>query len=305
MTKLSILFPGQGSQEKGMGQDVALANSDAMDLWKLAEKQSRLPLREIYWEGKPSDMANTRALQPALTVVNLCLWMAMAAKVRPVATAGHSLGEFSSLAAAGALSIQDAVKATALRGKLMSEAGGPGQGMSAVVKLDQDTVTAIVAQAAKETGAELRVANYNSPGQFVISGRQAALDAAAELTKAQKGRAIPLPVSGAFHSPLIQEAADEFAAYLAGLEWKKPAFAVYHNATALPEPDPDRIMETMQRQMTSSVLWIQTLDAMWLAGVREFVEVGPKGVLFKLLKPNLEGKDEEWTGRNVAALDQI
>lgn len=229
--------------------------------------------------------------------------MAAAKKIKPSATAGHSLGEFSSLAASGILSMQDVVKAVVVRGRLMSECGGENHGMAAIVKMTQDDVVGIVEEAASETGAELRVANYNSPAQFVISGEKAALDVAAAKVKDNKGRAIPLAVSGAFHSPLIQEAADEFAAYLEKLKWNSPVFPVFFNATAMPEADPARILGIMQQQMTSSVLWIQTLANMLEGGQREFVEVGPKGVLFKLLKPNL-GDREGWEGRAIGSLEQ-
>ncbi|MGE4194492.1 MAG: ACP S-malonyltransferase [Pseudodesulfovibrio sp.] len=303
MTKTGILFPGQGSQEKGMGRDVAEADSAALDLWKLAERESGLPLREIYWDGEEADMADTRALQPALTVVNLTLWMAVRDKLAPAATAGHSLGEFASLGAAGVLDVEDCVRAVTLRGRLMAESGGAGHGMAAVVKLPQDKVEEIVAEAVKLSGAELRIANYNTPAQFVISGEKEALDAAEPLVKEARGRAIRLAVSGAFHSPLIKEAADEFAAFLEGLAWREPAFPVFHNATALPEPDPDAILAVMQRQMTSSVLWVQTVQAMRALGVSDFVEVGPKGVLTKMLKPNL-APDEDWTARAVGSLAQ-
>ena len=305
MTMTAILFPGQGSQEPGMGRDAAERFPEAMELWTRAEAESGLPLREIYWDGGDGDMADTRALQPALTAANLSLWLAARAKVSSSATAGHSLGEYASLAAAGVLSATDALRAVSLRGRLMAEAGGEGQGMAAVVKLDQSAVETIVADAARATGRELRIANYNSPAQFVISGEQPALDHAAEAVKAAKGRAIPLAVSGAFHSPLIQEAADEFAAFLAGLDWRAPAFPVYHNATALPEPDASGILPVMQRQMTSSVLWIQTLAALYGAGVRRFVEVGPKGVLAKLLGPNLKASGDDWTGEGAGGLEQI
>jgi [acyl-carrier-protein] S-malonyltransferase len=304
MTKTGILFPGQGSQEKGMGRDVAEQDASALDLWKLAEKESGLPLREIYWDGEAADMADTRALQPALTVVNLTLWLAVKDKLAPAATAGHSLGEFASLAASGVLSPGDTIKAVALRGKLMAESGGAGHGMAAVVKLTQDKVEDIVARAVKESGRELRIANYNTPAQFVISGEQEGLDSAEALVKEAKGRAIRLAVSGAFHSPLIKEAADEFAAFLETLSWNAPAFPVFHNATALPEPDPDAVMSIMQRQMTSSVLWIQAMQAMFATGVRRFVEVGPKGVLFKMLKANLGSEEEKWSGLNVGTLAQ-
>ncbi|BDQ38292.1 malonyl CoA-acyl carrier protein transacylase [Pseudodesulfovibrio nedwellii] len=304
MTKIGVLFPGQGSQEKGMGRDVAESDSAALDLWKLAENESGLPLREIYWDGEAADMADTRALQPALTVVNLSLWLTVKNKIAPAATAGHSLGEFASLGAAGILSMEDCIKAVILRGRLMAESGGAGHGMAAVVKLQQDIVEDIVDKAAKSTGKELRIANYNTPAQFVISGEQEALDAADVLVKEAKGRAIRLAVSGAFHSPLIQEAADEFSAFLKTLTWYTPAFPLHHNATALPQPDPEQILTTMQNQMTSSVLWIQTMQAMWVTGIREFVEVGPKGVLFKMLKANLGSMEEKWSGRNIGNLEQ-
>nr|WP_321259250.1 ACP S-malonyltransferase [uncultured Pseudodesulfovibrio sp.] len=304
MTKIGVLFPGQGSQEKGMGRDVAESDNAALDLWKLAENESGLPLREIYWDGEAADMADTRALQPALTVVNLSLWLTVKNKLTPAATAGHSLGEFASLGAAGILSMQDCIKAVTLRGRLMAESGGAGHGMAAVVKLQQDIVEEIVDKAAKTTGKELRIANYNTPAQFVISGEKEALDAAEALVKEAKGRAIRLAVSGAFHSPLIQEAADEFSTFLGTLSWSAPAFPVHHNATALPQPDPEQILTTMQSQMTSSVLWIQTMQAMWVTGIREFVEVGPKGVLFKMLKANLGSMEEKWSGRNIGNLEQ-
>jgi [acyl-carrier-protein] S-malonyltransferase len=287
-----------------MGRDVAEGRDEAMDLWLFAEQESGLPLREIYWDGESGDMADTRALQPALTVVNLSLWLAARDRLAPVAAAGHSLGEFAALAASGALDGRDAIRAVCLRGRLMAEAGGAGHGMAAVVKLDQTEVERIVDQAASDTGRELRIANYNSPGQFVISGEREPLNAAAVLVKEAKGRAIPLAVSGAFHSPLISEAAAEFAAFLAGLTWKSPTFLVHHNATALPEPDPAGIALVMQRQMTSSVLWIQTIQAMWLAGVRHFVEIGPKNVLTKLLAPNLKDMAEEWTSATIGSLEQ-
>ncbi len=305
MTKTAILFPGQGSQEKGMGCDVAEQHAEALNLWKFAEAESGLPLREIYWDGEKTDMADTRALQPALTVVNLSLWQACASKFSPVATAGHSLGEFASLAAAGVLSIKDAIRAVTLRGRLMSEAGKEGHGMAAVLKMEQNAVVEVVKKAAEASGKELRVANYNTPAQFVISGEAEALEAAAPLVKELKGRMIQLPVSGAFHSPLIQEAADEFASFLNKLEWNAPSFPVFFNATALTEQAPGTIKELMKRQMTSSVLWIQTVSNMWNSGVRSFTEVGPKGVLFKMLKPNLKGKEEEWEGSNIASLDSI
>ncbi len=291
MTSPCLLFPGQGSQEPNMGRDLAEARTSAKELWLLAERESGLPLREIYWGGGETDMAQTRALQPALTVVNLNLWLEAKARLRPSAAAGHSLGEFAALAAAGVLGVEETVRAVTLRGALMSQAGAPGQGMAAVVKLAQADVEEIVERAQADTGAELRIANYNSPAQFVLSGQGPALDRAAELVKERKGRAIPLAVSGAFHSPLMAEAGAEFARFLGRLHWRAPAFPVYHNATALPEPSAQGARAAVERQMTSSVLWVQTMANLRAAGCRSFLELGPKGVLGKLAKANLEGLD--------------
>lgn len=302
MSDLSILFPGQGSQEPGMGRDLAEKWSTAMDLWKFAESESGLPLREIYWDGDLTAMAKTDALQPALTVVNLSIWLYLKDILKPAATAGHSLGEFASLGASGVLSTEDTIKAVSLRGKLMSQVANTDHGMAAVLKLAQSDVEEAVEFGASETGKELRVANYNSPAQYVISGEKAALDAAGTLIKEKKGRAIPLPVSGAFHSPLIQEAADEFATYLAKLNWNAPAFPVYFNVSASPESNAEEIKKIMSSQMTSSVRWIEIIANQYDAGARTFLELGPKGVLTKLLVANLKGKDYE--GKGIGNLEQ-
>ncbi|CCO23160.1 ACP S-malonyltransferase [Maridesulfovibrio hydrothermalis] len=302
MSDLSILFPGQGSQEPAMGRDLAEKWSEAMDMWKFAESESGIALREIYWEGNAADMAKTDALQPALTVVNLSLWQYLKDSLKPAATAGHSLGEFASLGASGVLSVEDTIKAVSLRGKLMSQVANADHGMAAVLKLAQSDVEEAVEFGASETGKQLRIANYNSPAQYVISGEKAALDAAGTVIKEKKGRAIALPVSGAFHSPLIQEAADEFASYLKKLHWNSPAFPVYFNATASTESNPEEIKKIMCSQMTSSVRWIEIIASQYAAGMHSFFELGPKGVLTKLLAANLKGQDYE--GKGIGSLEQ-
>lgn len=298
----AALFPGQGSQEKGMGKALAESSGEAMELWTMAEKASGLPLREIYWDGDDAAMANTRNQQPAMTAVNLGLWFAVQSRLKPMAAAGHSLGEYSALAAAGVLSPQDALALVSLRGRLMDEAGAEGGAgrMAAVLKLSRDQVEEIVAKAADSSGKLLLVANYNSPGQFVISGHADAVEAAAALAKEAKGRAIPLAVSGAFHSPMMQEAADELAKGMKGMTFHDPKFPVYSNVTGRPETDSRALAEIMARQMTSQVLWIDTLSNLWDDGARVFVEIGPKGVLTKLLKTNFQDKTDQWRGENIA-----
>lgn len=303
MSDIAILFPGQGSQEKGMGRDVAEAHDWAMDLWKLAEDESGLPLREIYWDGEDADMADTKALQPALTVTDLTLWRAAADHIKPMAAAGHSLGEYPALAAAGVLSPADAVKAVAVRGKLMAGCGCEGQGMSAIVKLEQDAVAEIVDKAARETGDLLLIANYNSPAQFVVSGMLSALGVVGDLAREMKGRAIPLAVSGAFHSPLIGEAAKEFSGVLRKLAWSEPKIPVFLNVTAQPEADPAKLSEIMMKQMTSPVRWIKIMSNMYGGGARCFVEFGPKSVLSKLAGMNLKGKDGVQT-KSIGTLER-
>jgi len=285
----AILFPGQGSQESGMGRDLAESSREAMDTWKLAERASGLELRAIYWEGDDAAMADTRALQPALTVVNLNLWRVLAGKVSPAATAGHSLGEYSSLAAAGVLGMDAVLELVALRGRLMAEADPEGKGtMAAMLKLSLADAESAVAEVASATGEMIGIANYNTPGQYVASGTRAAIAALQDAVKARKGRALPLPVSGAFHSPLMKEAAGEMAKALEKASWSPAKFAVYPNVTGRATTDQRELKSLLLDQMTSSVRWIDTISAQHTDGVRRFVECGPKGVLSKMVKPVLD-----------------
>ena len=304
----AVVFPGQGSQEKGMGRDLAEHDGQYMELWKLAEKASGLPLREIYWDGEAEDMADTRALQPAMTAVNLSLWLYAGMRLEPACVAGHSLGEFAALAAARVLDPVNVLELTALRGRLMAEAGGPkgssDEGMAAILKLDRVTVEEMVAAASADTDALLVVANANSPGQFVVSGKKPALDAIAAMAKERKGRAVPLAVSGAFHSPLMDEAARDLAKAMEKLHWRSPSTTIHFNATGQAESDPDAVLETMARQMISGVRWIDIVSAQWGMGARRWVEMGPKSVLTRLLSANLKDKDEPFEALNASTMEQ-
>ena len=303
---LSILFPGQGSQEPGMGKDLAEADSGIMNIWKKAESISGIDLRGIYWDGDEAEMANTRNLQPALTVVNIALWTCVAGKATPACTAGHSLGEFSALAAAEALSVDAVLETVSLRGRLMAEADPAGTGtMAAVLKMELADVEAVVRESAEAVGEMIRVANYNTPGQFVLSGTKAAIADAAERVKTRKGRAVPLSVSGAFHSPLMNEAAKELSAHMAKLNWNKPKFPVYCNVNGKAVTDAASLKDIMPTQMTSSVMWIDTIRNQFDAGMRTFVEVGPKGVLGKMLGQILKpvADSSEWSSVSVGNLE--
>ncbi|MEG1610531.1 MAG: ACP S-malonyltransferase, partial [Bilophila sp.] len=264
----AFLFPGQGSQEPGMGRDIVESDAknakDAAELWKKAERFSGLPLRSLYWENDDTAlMADTRSLQPALTVVNISLWQALLPRLThtPFCVAGHSLGEYSALAAAGVLSPEAALELVSRRAALMAESDPEGKGaMAAILKLDRQSVEAIAHAAAKETGEVLIVANHNTPAQFVISGTKAAVEAALPLVKEKKGRAMALPVHGAFHSPLMAHAAKEMTAALSRATWNRPRFPVYSNVTGTAITDGKSLCELAIRQMTSSVLWIDTIS---------------------------------------------
>lgn len=301
----AVIFPGQGSQIKDMGRELAESDSEYMYLWQQAEAISQQPLREIYWGGDDYDMADTRALQPAMTVCCLSLWMYAAKRLGADCFAGHSLGEYPALAAAKVLSIQQTLELVSLRGRLMAEAGSSDEGMYAILKLSGEKTEEIVKAAAEKTGLEIGIANYNTPAQFVISGKKEALAVAADLAKENKGRAIPLPVSGAFHSPLIEEAATELKSQLLAADWHAPEKPVYFNVTASPEENPEAIRDIMVRQMTSSVRWTDITRNQYAAGIRTWFEPGPKGVLTKMLGQNLKGEEKDWTGKSLDSTGAI
>ncbi len=301
----AILFPGQGSQCPGMGRDLAEYWPDVMELWVRAEKISGFALREIYWDDDVETMAQTAYLQPALTVVNAGIWAFVKNKLSAACTAGHSLGEYAALFASRVLSIKDTLKLVCLRGRLMSEASKETGGrMAAILKLSQENVEAMVQEVKSSLGQEILVANYNTPAQFVISGTEEAVNQTASRVKEARGRAVILPVSGAFHSPMMDEPAAELAKAMDKVDWKAPAFPVYLNATAEKADDPRVIKDIMTRQMTSSVYWTQLVTAQWEAGIRRFVELGPKGVLSRMTGQILKAHKDELTSENIETLEQ-
>lgn len=285
----AILFPGQGSQAGGMGRKLAEASSDAMALWKKAEALSGLPLRAIYWESDDEAlMAETCNLQPAITVVNLALWLYVAPRLSPACAAGHSLGEFSALAAAKVLDIDVLLEMVALRGRLMEEADPDHVGtMYAVLRMGLEDVEAAAKQVCERTGKLVRVANRNTPGQFAVSGHREAVEELVEDVRAAKGKAIPLAVSGAFHTPLMAEASAEFSKMLDRQDWHDACFPIYCNVSGEAMTEGEKIHAALRRQMTSSVYWIDVISNQWNDGVRRWVEFGPKGVLTRMVRPIL------------------
>ncbi|SDN26891.1 [acyl-carrier-protein] S-malonyltransferase [Desulfonauticus submarinus] len=288
----ALLFPGQGSQEKGMGRDLAEFWPEAMDLWKIGEKISGFPLREIYWDGEAKDQAKTIYLQPAMTVVNLSLWFYLKSHLKPLSLAGHSLGEYSALVAAKVIEVQDALKLVSIRGKLMQEAGtfSPGA-MVAVLKMPLSQLENLVSKLAEK--GTILIANYNTYTQYVVSGEINLIDELVNNLKSYKGvRAIKLPVNGAFHSPLMREASLELAKEIEKVHFSSPDFPVYLNSTGEKELNPDRIKTVLKEQMISSVFWIQSIENMYKQGIYSYLEIGPKNVLSKMTAQILADKTD-------------
>jgi [acyl-carrier-protein] S-malonyltransferase len=281
--KLAFVFPGQASQRAGMAAEVLDRHPQARDIFHTAGEVLGLDLADLCTKGDDALLTRTDVAQPALLTTSLA-WLA-AVRDRGLDAdllAGHSLGEFSAWVASGALDFEPAVRLVRRRGELMEEAGdrNPG-GMLAVVGLADAQVEAICQRAAGE--GVVVAANYNSPGQLVISGEEAALNTASDLAREAGGRTIPLRVSGAFHSSLMDDAAHAFAQLVAEASGRDPQIPVVANATAEPVTDAAGARAAMSRQMTSPVLWSASVRRIIGDGAALFAEIGPGRVLSKLI----------------------
>ncbi len=282
--KIAVMFPGQGSQYIGMGQEFVQADSEAMAIMDLATEVSGLPIKELCLNGSMASLTKAENLQPALTAANLVCWHAVKkAGLQPDYFVGHSLGEYSALNASGALSLQDTFKLVTARGNIMARAGreNPG-GMAAILGLDMPVVEGILDEIA--TPELISIGNYNSAQQIVISGSDEKVKQACELATAKGGKAITLKVSIANHSPLMAKAVPEFEQILAESPLQKPLTPILFNVTAASEDDPTVIKDIMARQVVSMVRWLDIINALLADDVKIFVEVGPKKVLTGLLK---------------------
>lgn len=283
---VGLLFPGQGSQFVGMGRDLADASEAARRTFEEADDALDFALSRLCWEGPEDELTATKNAQPAIMVHSIAAFRALEGELGDVAlAAGHSLGEFSAYVAAGALSFADGVRTVRRRGELMFEGGTARPGtMAAVLGLDDADVERVCREASGADG-ECVPANYNSPGQIVISGDVAAIERATVLAKdAGAKRALKLNVSGAFHSPLMKVAEAGLRAQLESVTMDAPAFPIVSNVTAKPVTEPAEAKQLLVAQLTSPVRWTQSVQAMAAHGVTRMIEVGPGSVLSGLVK---------------------
>jgi [acyl-carrier-protein] S-malonyltransferase len=281
---IAVLFPGQGSQFIGMGNEFLANDRNAEALMHLAESVSFAPLRQLCLEGPMEELTRAVYLQPALTAVNLICWQAVEkAGIKADYFAGHSLGEYSALCAAGVLDVESTLKLVAERGRLSEREGqrNPG-GMQAVLGLTLAEVEDILATLPKSS--EVTVANHNSEKQIVISGYHESLAKVEILVAKKGGKAITLNVSVANHSPLVAGAIPDFERIMAAIPFNVPQTPVLFNVTAGEEKDPDAIRAIMSRQIASRVRWYEIINALLQKGTSIFIEVGPRTVLTGLLK---------------------
>ena len=272
----AYIFPGQGSQFPGMGKALYERSAEARELMDKANDILGFPITDIMFGESAEDLKATRVTQPAIFIHSVVLALCSGLET-PAMVAGHSLGEFSALAAAGAMSFEDALRLVAVRASAMQKccAQVPGS-MAAIIKLPTETIEEICASC---SGLVIP-ANYNSEGQVVISGEaEAVAEACKKMMEAGAKRALPLPVSGAFHSPLMEPARLELAEAIDKTPFQAPACPVYQNVTALPSSDPEVIKANLLKQLTSPVRWTQTVQNMVADGADYFLEIGPGTVL--------------------------
>ncbi|MEK3877457.1 MULTISPECIES: ACP S-malonyltransferase [unclassified Paenibacillus] len=286
MSKIAFVFPGQGAQAIGMGKDVYEALPQSRAVFEKGDEVLGFPLSGLVFEGPDSELKQTVNTQPALVTASVAYLKALSGlQVTPDYVAGHSLGEYSALVAAGVLSYEDAVRLVRLRGQFMEEAVPGGQGaMAAVLGADREALTELCSSITA-AGTPVELANVNCPGQIVVSGSVAGVDEVVQRVKEAGGkRAIPLEVSGPFHSSLMKGAAERLAAELQKVTFNAPAMPVVANVTAAPVTDPEEIRKLLVEQVYSPVLWQDSVEWLIGAGVDTFVEIGSGSVLAGLIR---------------------
>ena len=288
MSKNAFVFPGQGSQFVGMGKNLYESNATAKEMFEKANEILGFRISDIMFTGTDEQLKQTNVTQPAIFIHSVVAYLTMPAEntVAPDMVAGHSLGEFSALVANKTLSFEDALRLVSVRAKAMQAACEiQSSTMAAVLALADEKVEEVCAQVQKETGEVVVPANYNCPGQLVISGSIKGIEIACEQMKAAGAkRALVLPVGGAFHSPLMNPAKIELAAAIEATHFNNPICPVYQNVVATAVTDPAQIKQNLIAQLTGAVKWTQTVQAMVADGATNFTEVGPGKVLQGLVQ---------------------
>lgn len=287
MAKTAFLFTGQGAQSVGMGRDIAEASPAAAAVFEQANQVVGYDLRTLCFEGPAERLEQTDFQQPAIFTTSAAIWQALqerAGLTEPVAAmAGLSLGEYTALFAAGSISFEDALRLVKRRGELMQAAAtAVPSGMVSAIGLEPGQVEAICSQAS-DAGV-IQAANFNAPGQIVLSGAKAACEKAAVLIEQAGGRAISLKVAGAFHSPLMKPAADGLAEMLAATPFAAPRVPVVANVDCQPHGDAATIRRRLTDQLTQPVRWQESMEKLLAEGVERFIEIGPGRVLTGLMK---------------------
>ena len=289
MTKKAYIFPGQGAQFSGMGKELYEQNAEARAMFERANEVLGFRITDVMFEGSAEDLKQTKVTQPAVFLHSVVL--AKVLGVEPEAVAGHSLGEFSALVVAGALSFEEGLTLVAKRAMAMQKACEVVPGTMAAVLALPD---AVVEDVCKSVEGVVVAANYNCPGQLVISGAiDAVNEACAKLKEAGARRALVLPVGGAFHSPLMEPARKELAEAIENSNFKKPICPIYQNVDAQPHTEPEDIKANLIAQLTAPVRWTQIAENMRADGVISFTELGPGTVLQGLIRKILPDAEVE------------
>jgi [acyl-carrier-protein] S-malonyltransferase len=309
--KLAFLFPGQGSQHAGMGKDIFEKFSEARSIFERADAALGFPLSRLCFDGPEEELKRTANTQPAVLTVSAAVHAVLEKRgARPLAAAGHSLGEYSAYVAAGTLRFEDAVRAVRARGEAMQKACPEGQGdMAAVMGLDLASVEAVCREEAQ--GQVLSPANVNSPAQIVVAGHKAAVERAVRRARREGAkRAVPLAVSAPFHCALMKPAQEAMREILSQIEFRDPAFPVLANVTARPVTSGEEARKLLVEQVTAPVRWADIADGLQPLGVECAVEVGPGSVLTGLqrrahrcmecLHMGSVGDVEKWLARGAA-----